>query len=142
VQAKAIGNAVKMGVTVLALSTIFMNFALAGSIKLMATFLEHAQIIALLPCMAFKFPAFLGVLFRNLRKINLVIYESEAEGSLLESLFGEGSLQLKHNGYKMIGFPTSNFFVNSNDMIKSICGSLIAAKVFHYLAKKSKRPIV
>jgi len=70
-----------------------MNIFLAGSINMVAAFMEHAQIIALLPCMAFKFPSFMKVFFHNLRKINLMIFDVEDEKKWYKDVFGQKSLK-------------------------------------------------
>lgn len=75
--AKQMGAVVDAGMQMLGYSTIAINLLMGGSIKLMASFLEHAQILSLLPCMAFNFPGFLSTFFASLRKVNLVLYETK-----------------------------------------------------------------
>lgn len=104
--AGAVGDAVVMGMGVIAITTIAMNLLIGGSIKLLAAFLEHAQILSMLPCLSLQFPNFLGSFFFKLRKINLVLVESKEETKWYESVFTSSSLDQKAVGYSTIGFPT------------------------------------
>jgi len=102
---------------------LILQIIMGGSLELLWALLNTLQFLAFMPLLNLRMPKFLQLFFENLNSFNFMMVDFT---DLLTSVFSfTSSLQSWGSNFEIVGFETSNIFINASDIFMLLLGFLV-----------------